>query len=131
MRLGPQDVISPDPSSLSPAVARSASIGPRSQAFACPLHVGPRVFYRKQSPEKAVVRLQLPKRMGARAKFIADVIAEVRKIEQHCDAERSKHGTTVKGRAGYITVCQPRDMLGNFPLASRRSSTSGERPENT
>jgi putative transposase len=87
----------------------------------------PLVFYRKRSPEKAVVRLQLPKRMGARVKFFADVVAEVRKIEQHCDAVRSKHGATVKGRAGVMKQHREEspttrgEMFGLRPRVASRS----------
>jgi len=62
----------------------------------------PRVFYRKTAPEFSTVPIEIPDgpdaMLGPRAKFIADVVAAVRVIENGCDAERRKNGTKVMQR---------------------------------
>ena len=66
----------------------------------------PRVFYRKTAPEFSTVPIEIPDEpdamLGPRAKFIADVVAAVRVIENHCDAERRKNGTKVMQREAVL-----------------------------
>jgi putative transposase len=89
--------------------------------------VRPKVFYSKRAPAKAAVQLEIPASLGPRQKFIDDVIAEVKKIEKHCDAERRANNTTVLGREGVMkqkredSPTTRHEMFGLRPKVACRS----------